>query len=196
MTAPSPDRLAHTIADIVNVLARGVEAGEGEPVNRGGTWSRQSLDHAYRWLYPFAYAQRAGGESTSTLCSKCGQTGWVEKPADVVLPDGREGEWTVRVRCEACTPRTNSDPTGEVIAIQGQLRDKLDEVGKALEQSRKFAADAVSAMQAAVGIVDRGVSRELPHERAIPRTATRDEVAAARAAQGRRGERGEGWGSS
>ena len=196
MSAPSPDQLARTIADIIDQLARGVEVGGQGTRNQS---RRESVVDGYRWLHTAGYDRKVGGEATSTLCKACDGYGWIETtltademrgPMNTMIPLTPK-----RVRCEVCTPTVGSDPTGDTIVARGDVMRALDKVGGYASVALEAVNDMISELQGIVGKVDQGVRVEMGNERLMVR-APKAEVESAKEAQQRRAERGEGYGAA
>lgn len=174
MTALTPDEVTKAVADIVGLLERGVRAGGG---GSGIKQRRESLDVAYRWLHNEAFGLSANDAPAATACSVCGGDGFT-------FDDDRHPKWR---KCEECTPRAHSDPTGDAAVTRARRIEVVSRVSDAMGEARRHLLVAVSLI---VGETDRLGSGEGPTQ--TPLTIDEGELKRARAAQRARQERGEG----
>ncbi|MFP5377926.1 MAG: hypothetical protein ACLGIO_14245 [Acidimicrobiia bacterium] len=125
---------------------------------------------AYAWLHDSGYARETARARVGT-----GRTTVTDEHGETMPP----------------TP----DPTGESALGQRAIRAKLAFCARATLRARDQLAGALVALHEIAELVDAAAGHEPDddgHDRRIPRTVTKAEVARARAAQRRRIARGEG----
>lgn len=170
MTALEPADVTKLVADIADLLSRGIRAGGG---GSGVKQRRESIDQGYRWVHGQAYGLAAASPPGSTVCRHCHGT-------RVRVDNGRE--------CEECSQPDHSDRTGEAVLNRTRAAAVAEVACHHLEHARKAVAAARAVLQKHM----EGEWDPIP----TPRTEPRAGVKEALAAQARRTARGEGMGES